>query len=195
MTRSAICKRKTLETHVTVELNLDGVGLSKVNTGHPFFDHMLETFSKHSRIDLRVKAETLKTPSVHHLVEDVALTLGEALDKALADRRGVRRFGFASIPMDDALAEVSLDLSGRPYLHVESLPMGVVEGFDSILMEHFLRSLAQTGRFTIHVPRVYGRDLHHVFEALFKALAVALREASRLEPGLKDEVPSTKGVL
>lgn len=195
MARSALCKRKTQETLVTVELNLDGVGLSKIDTGHPFFDHVLESFSKHSRIDLKVKAESLKTPSIHHLVEDVALALGEALDKALADRKGIRRFGFASVPMDDALAEVSLDLSGRPYLHVEPLPMGDIEGFDSILMEHFLRSFSQTGRFTVHVPRLYGRDPHHLFEALFKALAIAFREASRIEPELKEDVPSTKGIL
>jgi imidazoleglycerol-phosphate dehydratase len=195
MARLAVCERKTLETYVRVELNLDGSGVSEVKTGYPFFDHMLETLSKHSLMDLKLSADALKTPTIHHVVEDVALTVGEALDKALGDRRGIVRFGFATIPMDDALAEVSLDVSGRPYLHVEGRFTGFAEGLDFNLVKHFLRSLAQSGRLTIHIPRIYGEDAHHVFEALFKALAVALREACRIATSSRNSVPSTKGVL
>jgi imidazoleglycerol-phosphate dehydratase len=195
MARLAICERRTLETYVRVELNLDGSGVSEVKTGYPFFDHMLETLSKHSLMDLKLSADALKTPSIHHVVEDVALTVGEALDRALGDRRGIVRFGFATIPMDDALVEVSLDVSGRPYLHVEEQFTGFTEGLDFNLVKHFLRSLAQSGRLTIHIPRIYGEDAHHVFEALFKALAVALREACRIATSSRNSVPSTKGVL
>lgn len=195
MGRLAVCERKTLETYVRVELNLDGSGFSDVKTGYPFFDHMLETLSKHSLIDLKVSADALKTPSIHHVVEDVALTIGEALDKSLGDRRGILRFGFAIIPMDDALAEVSLDISGRPYMHVEDRFIGFVEGLDFSIIKHFLRSLAQSGRFTVHVSRIYGEDAHHVYEALFKALAVALREACKVVTENRGSIPSTKGVL
>jgi imidazoleglycerol-phosphate dehydratase len=195
MARLAVCERRTLETYVRVELNLDGSGVSEVKTGYPFFDHMLETLSKHSLMDLKLSADALKTPNIHHIVEDVALTVGEALDKALGDRRGIVRFGFATIPMDDALAEVSLDVSGRPYLHVEGRFTGFTEGLDFNLVKHFLRSLAQSGRLTIHISRIYGEDAHHVFEALFKALAVALREACRIATSGWNSVPSTKGVL
>lgn len=195
MARTAVCERRTLETLVRVEVDLDGAGVSTTETGSSFLNHMLETLSKHSLMDLKVEVKSLKNPSLHHLVEDVALALGEALDRALGDRRGIRRFGFASIPMDEALVEVSLDASGRPYLHVESLPTMSTEEMSSALIEQFLQSLAQAGRLTVHVPRVYGRSPHHIFEALFKALAVALRQASSLDPRLGDAVPSVKGVL
>lgn len=195
MGRLAVCERKTLETYVRVELNLDGSGFSDIKTGCPFLDHMLETLSKHSLIDLKVSAEALKTPSIHHVVEDVALTIGEALDKSLGDRKGILRFGFAIIPMDDALVEVSIDISGRPYIHVEDRFIGFAEGLDFNIIKHFLRSLAQSGKLTIHVPRIYGEDVHHVFEALFKALAVALREACKVVTENQSSIPSTKGVL
>ncbi|MEM1569425.1 MAG: imidazoleglycerol-phosphate dehydratase HisB [Candidatus Bathyarchaeia archaeon] len=195
MDRIAVCERKTLETYVRVELNLDGSGTSEIKTGYPFFDHMLETLSKHSSMDLKVSANALKMPNVHHIVEDVALTIGEALNKSLGDRKGIRRFGFAIIPMDDALAEVSLDISGRPYLHVEGQFVGFAEGLDFNILKHFLRSLAQSGRLTIHVSHIYGEDAHHVFEALFKALALALREACKVEAENRSNIQSTKGVL
>ena len=195
MGRLAICERKTLETYVRVELNLDGSGFSDVKTGYPFLDHMLETLSKHSLMDLKISVDSLKTPSIHHVVEDVALTIGEALDKSLGDRKGILRFGFAIIPMDDALAEVSLDVSGRPYVHVNDQFIGFAEGLDFGLVKHFLRSLAQSGKLTIHVPRIYGEDPHHVFEVLFKALAVALREACKVVTENRSGIPSTKGVL
>lgn len=195
MARVAVCERKTLEVYIKVELDLDGSGCSDIKTGYPFFDHLLEALSKHSSIDLKVSANALKTPSIHHIVEDVALTIGEALDKSLGDRRGIRRFGFAIIPMDDALAEVSLDVSGRPYLQVKDQFVGFTEGLDFTVIKHFLRSLAQSGRLTIHVPRIYGEDAHHVFEALFKALAIALREACEIVAERGSSIPSTKGVL
>lgn len=195
MARIAVCERKTLETYVKVELNLDGSGISEIKTGYPFFDHMLETLSKHGSMDLKVSADALKIPNVHHIVEDVALTIGEALDKSLGDRRGIRRFGFAIIPMDDALAEVSIDISGRPYLHVEGQFVGFAEGLDFNIVKHFLRSLAQSAKLTIHVPHIYGEDTHHVFEALFKALALALREACKVEAENQNSIHSTKGVL
>lgn len=193
MPRTAKAERKTKETEVTVSIDLDGSGRGKVSTGVGFLDHMLDLFAKHGMFDLEVEASGDVEVDDHHTVEDVGIVLGKALAKALGDRKGIRRFGFASVPMDEALAEVTVDVSGRgrSELHGE-VPEGAA--LSPSLLEGFLEALATNAGVTLHVEVRRGRDAHHVVEAVFKALARALREAVSTDPREKG-VPSTKGVL
>ncbi|MEM2927232.1 MAG: imidazoleglycerol-phosphate dehydratase HisB [Candidatus Bathyarchaeia archaeon] len=194
--RKAIVERKTLETSVKVELSLEGQGDAQVSTGIAFLDHMLGALAKHSLFDLKVRAEGLRGPDDHHIVEDVAITLGKALSQCLGKKEGIRRFGAAVVPMDEALAEVALDLSGRGHLTFQgSFVHGRIGDMASDMIPHFLESLAFNGGLTIHVARLYGRIDHHKAEALFKALGLALAEAVLVEPRLKGGVPSQKGVI
>jgi imidazoleglycerol-phosphate dehydratase len=187
--------RQTKETSVRVRLNLDGDGTTEIQTGVGFFDHMLDLFGKHALIDLEVEATGDTHVDAHHTVEDVGIALGQALAAALGEKGGIRRFGFASVPMDEALAEASLDISGRPFLLCDAaFPTEKTGEFDSELTEEFLRALAVHAALTLHVRVPCGRNTHHVVEAIFKALAQALRQAAAPEPRQRG-VPSTKGTL
>ena len=193
--RSVTIERNTKETQVSLALDLDGLGAGTVETGIGFFDHMLELLKKHALIDLTVKATGDLHVDYHHTVEDVGLVLGKALNAALGDRRGLTRYGFASIPMDEALCETSLDLGGRPFL-VMQCPMKhlFVKDFEVKLLEEFFRAVAVEARANIHLRQVYGDETHHVCEGFFKSFARALRQAKAIDP-LETGVPSSKGVI
>lgn len=193
--RRADVHRKTTETDVAVTLDLDGSGLAEVTSGIGFFDHMLELFARHGRFDLTLKASGDLDVDGHHTVEDVGLALGQALREALGDKRGIRRYGSALLPMDEALAMVSLDLSGRSFFVHDLQLAGVrVGAFEAGLVPHFFRSLATQAALTLHVRLLAGSDTHHIVEAVFKGVARALADACARH-GLDDAVPSTKGTL
>ncbi|HEV2997856.1 MAG TPA: imidazoleglycerol-phosphate dehydratase HisB [Solirubrobacteraceae bacterium] len=194
--RSAKIERKTGETDVTLTLAIDGAsGAGKRETGVGFFDHMLDLLARHGRMDLDVKVVGDLRTGAHHTVEDTAIALGQALDAALGDRAGIRRYGSAVAPMDEARASCAIDVSGRPLTLFEAtLPAGSTGGFDHELAEEFLRALANTAKLTLHVRIETGTNAHHMIEAAFKALARALREAVEIDPTERG-VPSTKGTL
>ena len=193
--REAVVDRKTKETQVRVELKLDGTGAAQVRTGIGFLDHMLDLFGKHGRFDLAVEATGDTEVDDHHTAEDVGIALGQALDEALGDRAGIVRFGQASVPMDEALAEVALDLSGRGSLAFRvEFPQEKIGTYDAGLTREFLQALASNARMTLHVSSPSGDDGHHITEAVFKALARALAMAVAADPRVRG-VPSTKGVL
>lgn len=193
--RQARVERRTKETEITLSLNLDGTGAAKVGTTIPFFDHMLEAWSKHGLMDLVVEARGDTEVDLHHTVEDVGICLGRALREALGDKRGIVRYGAADLPMDEALLHAAVDLSGRPYL-VFNVPLARtrIGGFDLDLLRDFFRAFAVSGELTLHVNMRYGENLHHIAEAVFKAVGRALAQATRLDPRIAG-VPSTKGVL
>jgi imidazoleglycerol-phosphate dehydratase len=194
--RKARLKRKTGETDISLELNLDGKGAYRVRTSIPFLDHMLELTAKHGLLDIRLKARGDLNVDDHHTVEDVGLVLGEAIREALGDMKGIRRYGAASVPMDEALASASMDISGRPYLvfNVCYPKRSKIKDFDVDLVTDFLQALVSKAGLTLHVNVPYGRNTHHMVEAVFKALGRALREAVEVDPRVKG-VPSTKGKL
>ena len=194
--RTATIKRKTKETQIELTLNLDGTGQVSVATGVGFLDHMLDHLGKHSLCDLTVKASGDLHVDDHHTVEDIAICLGEALDQALGDKAGIRRYGWASVPMEESLANVALDLSGRAAV-VMNVPFvgGKIGTFDVQLIEEFLRRLGAVARMNLHVNVPYGTNDHHIAEAIFKAIAQALRIAKSPDPDRAGEVPSTKGTL
>jgi imidazoleglycerol-phosphate dehydratase len=190
-----VVERETSETRVKIDLSLDG-GDSNVQTGVPFFDHMLDQISRHGRLGLRVSAEGDLEVDAHHTVEDVGIVLGQALSDALGDKAGIRRYGDALVPMEEALAQVAIDLSGRPLLVYEAeIPAKSIGQFDTALTEDFLQALCRTGGITLHVRLLAGRDAHHATEAVFKALARALSDAVAIDSRGRGEVPSTKGEL
>ncbi len=196
--RIATLERKTSETQVQVTLNLDGSGQNTVSTGVGFLDHLLRHVAVHGLFDLTVRATGDLEIDPHHTIEDVALTLGACLDQAASDRKGIVRMGHAYVPMDEALAFVAVDLSGRPYSVVEgewSAPIIGSQNVPTTLIPHFLESLAVAGRLNLHARVLYGRDDHHKAEALFKALGRALEMAVRIEPRRAMQIPSTKGVV
>ncbi len=185
--------RKTKETDVTVELNLDGKGDYSIESSIPFFDHMLSLMAYHGRIDLSVKATGDLQVDYHHLVEDLGITLGDAISKALGGKQGIRRYGFSKVPMDESLAEVVIDLSGRPYLVYRGAPRkGSLKEMPVSLFEDFFRALSTQAMMNLHITVQYGRDLHHIYEAVFKAFGRALKEAVTVE---SKRIPSTKGTL
>jgi imidazoleglycerol-phosphate dehydratase len=193
-TRSATVVRETRETKISLELGLDGGDVS-LATGVGFFDHMLELLGRHGRLGLVVEASGDLDTGAHHTVEDVGIALGQALDQALGDRSGIRRYGHAVVPMDEALGECAIDISGRPFCRFESeLPVVSIAGFDAELAEEFFRAVASNARLTLHVGTRYGTNAHHLIEAAFKAFARALREAVAIDPG-ETGIPSTKGTL
>ncbi len=193
--RTAETERKTAETQIQLVINLDGSGRYEVDTGVPFFDHMLELFSKHSGIDLRLKARGDIDVDFHHVVEDTGICLGEAIGKAIGDGGGIRRYGQSLLPMQEALCQAALDICGRGFLvyHAEELGHKVGQ-FDVELTKDFLQALASNAKITLHVGLLYGENRHHMVEAIFKAVARALREAVQVV-GDVGEVPSTKGIL
>ncbi len=193
--RTAAIKRDTKETRISLSLDLDGSGEGVVDTGIGFFNHMLELFKKHALVDLTVKAAGDTDVDYHHTVEDVGLVLGRAIDKALGDRKGIVRYGFASIPMDEALCETSLDLGGRPFLVMQSsMKHMFVKDFEVKLVEEFFRALSVEARANIHLRQIYGDETHHVCEGFFKSFARALRAAVKIDPAEKG-VPSSKGLV
>jgi imidazoleglycerol-phosphate dehydratase len=194
--RQARVERNTRETQILLQLDLDGTGVSKIETGIPFFSHMLEAWSKHGLMDLAIDAKGDLEVDLHHTVEDVGLALGRALDDALGDKKGIVRFGTAFVPMDEALVQASVDLSGRPYL-VFNVPLqrAKLGQFDLDLLVEFFRAFATEAKMNLHVTMHSGANLHHVAEAVFKAVGRALAEATRINPRIAGILPSTKGAL
>jgi imidazoleglycerol-phosphate dehydratase len=196
MSREAVIERKTSETSIRTRLNLDGKGASNIRSGIPFFDHMLTLFARHGLFDLDLDAKGDIEVDFHHTVEDAGIALGQALNKALGNKAGIRRYGFAYVPMDEALVRAVIDLSGRPYLVYD--PPSSVEAiggnFSFQLVEEFLRAVSMSGAMNLHVEILAGRDAHHMAEGVFKAFARALDTATQIDPRVEG-VPSTKGVL
>ncbi|MGD9781331.1 MAG: imidazoleglycerol-phosphate dehydratase HisB [Kiritimatiellia bacterium] len=193
--RKAIVARNTRETQIRLALDVDGNGRYEIDTGLPFFNHMLELFAKHSLIDLQLKATGDLAVDHHHTVEDVGLALGDALNQALGARKGIERYGFSLMPMDETLSRVALDLGGRPYLVLEMANRKKkILDFELSLLGEFLRAFATQARMNLHVRQFYGTDAHHAWESVFKGLARALKAACRRDPRVQG-VPSSKGVL
>jgi len=191
--RKARVERKTAEVDILVELNVDGKGKANTETGIKFLDHILNTLAKHGLFDIYVKA---KGDLKHHISEDVALTLGEALQKAVAEKKGIKRFGSAYVPMDESLARAVVDLGGRAYSCLDlKLKQPQIEDLKTEDIEHFLESLAQASKSNLHLTVLYGSNDHHKIEAAVKALALALRQAVALEQRIKGQIPSAKGML
>lgn len=192
-TRTSKVERATRETDILLVLKVDGTGASKIETGIPFFNHMLELFARHSMMDLTVKAKGDLEVDYHHTVEDIGLVLGQALDEALGDRKGIARYGSCLLPMDEALSEVAVDLGGRPYLvYRVACRKKKIRDFDVFLFKHFFESLAQKARMNLHIHQRYGEDVHHAYESMFKGVARALYGACAIDPRVKG-VLSSKG--
>jgi len=194
--RKATITRKTAETDITVEIDLDGTGTFDNQTGVGFFDHMLDQLARHALIDMTVRASGDLHIDDHHTVEDTGIALGQALTEALGDKRGIRRYGACLLPMDDALVRTALDLSGRPFLIWNvALPTPKIGTFDTELVREFFQALSTHGGITLHVDALHGVNSHHIAEAAFKSVARALREAVEVDPRKSDAIPSTKGAL
>jgi imidazoleglycerol-phosphate dehydratase len=194
MARKAEITRKTRETEIELAVDLDGGGI-EATTGVGFFDHMVESLARHAGLGLRVEATGDLQTGAHHTVEDVGIVLGQALDSALGDRAGIRRYGSAAVPMDEALGVCAIDISGRPFCRFQSqMPLTSIAGFETELTEEFFRAVATNAKLTAHLGTRYGSNAHHMVEACFKAFARALREAIEIDPR-EQWVPSTKGTL
>ena len=194
--RSVTLSRKTAETAIELSLDVDGSGVSEIATGVPFFDHMLTLFSKHGLFDLNVKCDGDVDVDYHHTVEDVGLVLGDAFKQALGDKKGIRRYGFFLLPMDESLARIALDIGGRPHLvYSADAPTMFVRDFNIILVKEFCRAFSNALGANLHVQLVYGEEPHHVAEAIFKCLARAMDVATQIDPRAADSLPSTKGVI
>jgi imidazoleglycerol-phosphate dehydratase len=196
MSRTSEISRSTGETDIRVTLTLDGADKGSRTTGVGFFDHMLDAFARHGGLDLDVDAKGDLQTGAHHTVEDVGIVIGQALDEALGDRSGIARFGHAVVPMDEARASAAIDISGRPFVAIDGLeiPSRTIGGFETDLVEEFLRAVANNAKLTVHMTVERGRDPHHMVEACFKAFARALREAVSYDPNASG-IPSTKGLL
>ncbi len=194
--RRATVSRNTLETRITISINLDGTGVSNFETGVPFLDHMLDQVARHGLIDLDVKADGDLHIDAHHTVEDVGITLGQALTQALGDKQGIRRYGHAYVPLDEALSRVVIDLSGRPGIeyHVD-YPRARIGDFDVDLLLEFFNGFVNHGQVTLHIDSLRGKNAHHVAETIFKAFGRALRVAVEADPRMAGILPSTKGHL
>ena len=196
LNRLATVARKTAETDIVLTLGVDGTGVSTIDTGVPFFDHMLTLFAKHGLFDLNVKAKGDVVVDYHHTVEDVGLVLGQAFKEALGDKLGIRRYGFFLLPMDESLARVVVDVGGRPHLVYEAnAPTMFVRDFNIVLVKEFCRAFSNALGANLHVTLIYGEEPHHVAEAIFKGLARALDLATQIEPRAADQLPSTKGKI
>jgi len=193
--RTAKLKRKTKETDISVDLNLDGKGNNDISTSIPFLDHMLNLCSFHGLMDMKIRAKGDIEIDYHHLMEDLGITLGEAIKKAVGDKKGITRYGEATIPMDESLARVVLDLSGRPYLVYKVKPLrGNLKDLETSLFEDFFRALSNHSLMNLHISVEYGKDLHHIFEAIFKAFGRALKDAVSVDSRIR-RLPTTKGQL
>ena len=194
--REASITRKTGETDIALRLNLDGSGRAKVDTGVGFLNHMLELFARHGRFDLEVRCQGDTCVDDHHSVEDIGIALGQALDQALGDKKGIRRYGQRLLPMDETLILAAVDLSGRSYLGYRlQLPAQKVGAFDTELGEEFFLGFVRNARCTLHIQQLAGANSHHILEGTFKSVARALREAVEMDPDAPEEIPSTKGIL
>ena len=194
--RSAVIERKTAETDITLSLHIDGRGKSEIDTGCGFLNHMLELFARHGRFDLTVKCTGDMHVDAHHTTEDVGIALGSAFDRALGDRRGINRYGYFLLPMDETLIAAAVDISGRPFVGFDAaIPAQKVGDFDTELVKEFLLALSRTLGASIHIKQLAGENSHHIIEGIFKALSRALRCAAAIEPGFEDEIPSTKGTI
>jgi len=195
MSRFARVQRTTKESDVLVELEIDGTGVAEIDTGVPFFDHMLAQLGKHGGLDLTVRTKGDLDIDAHHTVEDTSLAVGQALREALGDKAGIRRYGDALVPLDEALVQCAVDLSGRPYLvHSEPDLIELIGSFDTTLTKHIFESIVAEARITLHVNVLAGRNAHHIVETQFKAFSRALRTAVELDPRVVG-IPSTKGTL
>lgn len=198
MDRKVSIKRKTAETEIELTLNIDGSGEYQIETSVPFMNHMLDLLAKHGLFDLNIAARGDIEVDYHHLIEDLGIVLGEAFNRALGERRGINRYGFWVLPMDDALAqaEVALDLGGRPYLVYKiANEKECIRDFELGLMRHFWRSFSDNAKMNLHIDQKYGADPHHAHEAIFKSVARALRMACATDPRLRDAIPSSKGTI
>jgi imidazoleglycerol-phosphate dehydratase len=194
--RSALVKRNTNETNIEVNINLDGNGVSSIDTGLPFFDHMIEQLSKHSLINIELKCEgDLKIDS-HHTIEDIGWALGKAINESLGDKRGIKRYSFSYLPMDECLTRCCLDVSGRPWLVWNVfLPTVAIKSIETEIFREFFQSFSQAAGFTLHIENLYGKNTHHILESCFKSLAISLREAIMIDTKNAGNIPSTKGTL
>ena len=194
--RKASINRKTKETSISVEVNLDGTGKSSIKTGIGFLDHMLEQIAKHSLIDISLEAKGDLHIDLHHTTEDSGIALGEALKEALGDKKGIKRYASATIPMDETLSRVSLDLSNRPYLVWDvKLAVEKLGEMDTELFKEWYHAFAQSAGITLHVENIYGENSHHIIESCYKGLARALRDAVQIDSRIQDIIPSTKGTI
>lgn len=194
--RSVTVSRKTAETAIELSLEVDGSGVSEIATGVPFFDHMLTLFAKHGLFDLKVKCDGDVEVDYHHTVEDVGLVLGDAFKQALGEKKGIRRYGFFILPMDESLVRVALDIGGRPHLvYSADAPTMFVRDFNIILVKEFCRAFSNALGANLHVQLVYGEEPHHVAEAIFKCLSRTLDVATQIDPRAADALPSTKGMI
>lgn len=194
--RTSTIARKTKETDVYVSLNVDGTGKSKIDTGIGFLDHMLDLFAFHSRMDLEVTCKGDLNVDAHHTTEDIGIVLGMALNEALGEKRGIIRYGSFTIPMDETLVTVDVDMSGRPFLVFNAeLPNITLGSYETEVTEEFMRAFAMNGYMTLHINEHYGKNTHHIIEAMFKAMARAIKAAVKIDPDYADEVSSSKGVL
>lgn len=194
--RASTINRNTEETKISLTLNLDGKGESKIDTGCGFFDHMLTLFSKHSKIDLEVTCKGDTNVDYHHTVEDIGIVLGKAILEALGDKKGINRYADTILPMDESLILTAIDISGRSYLGFDALfPSQKIGDFDSELVEEFFMALVRSAEITLHIKKMAGENSHHIAEGIFKSFARSLRVAVALDENFKDQLPSTKGVL
>jgi imidazoleglycerol-phosphate dehydratase len=194
--RTANIERKTKETSISVDINIDGTGKYDIQTGIGFLDHMLEQVSKHSLIDLKVKAKGDLHIDLHHTTEDTGIAIGEALLKALGEKKGIKRYSYALIPMDETLSRVALDISGRPYLVWNvKLKVEKLGEMDTELFKEWFQGFAQAAGITLHIENIYGDNSHHIIESCYKGLAKALRSALEIDPRQKNSIPSTKGTI
>jgi imidazoleglycerol-phosphate dehydratase len=194
--RIATITRNTKETQIHMELNVDGTGVSEIDTGIPFFDHMLTLFAKHGLFDLKVQATGDIEVDYHHMVEDTGIVLGQAIKQALGEKRGIRRYGFFLLPMDESLARVALDLSNRQaFVYKVDYPFPMVRDFSIVLVKEFFQAFANDAACNLHIHLEYGEEPHHIAEAIFKGFARALDMATTIDPRLEGALPSTKGTL
>ena len=194
--RIALVKRNTNETNIKVEVDLDGVGKNSIDSGLPFFNHMLEQLSKHSLINIDLKCEGDLQIDSHHTIEDIGWALGKVINEALGDKRGIKRYSFSYLPMDECLTRCCLDVSGRPWLIWNVfLPTIAIKNIETEIFREFFQSFSQAAGFTLHIENLYGKNTHHIVESCFKSLAISLRNAVMIDPQNSNNIPSTKGTL
>jgi len=194
--RVSTVERNTNETRITVKINLDGQGIGNIKTGLPFFDHMIEQLSKHSLIDIDLKCDGDLQIDSHHTVEDIGWALGDAINKALGNKKGIKRYSFSYLPMDECLTRCSIDVSGRPWLIWNVfLPAVSIKDIETEIFKEFFQAFSQAANLTLHIENLYGTNTHHIIESCFKSLAVAIRGAVSIDLMNKENIPSTKGTL